>query len=374
MAKLSLAQITSIAQAYVSENYVSVADFVATKNNSAGLVDKIGKLVLLDTSYVDKLSFMEGEELSFGKTIEEVNQDLILPEAFSEEGSGALSLHKPTYRPAFYSYTLGRKKFSMSIQYDDLERAVHFEGQYAELMAMKTKRLYDSYAIWRYQVKREILARLIGYADAVKTGATAYATNKDYASGDFISGGSPTKYGVVVKPITKNESDTNTWAKCLAGGWVILLEDLVQEIAIPTTTATGEAFVKQLKADLEIASDESEGHSLNGNTLGATEGLVLIMKQGIAPVIDVDVIAGAFHQDKVSVPAEEVIIRDFGSDNTGVYAILMDRRMCKLHNTYRAVRENLNGDGDFLNMFLHSEDTAFISRNCFFKIYRNPSA
>lgn len=373
MAKLSLAQITEIANTYVSENSVSVAQFVATKNNSAGLVDKIGKLVMLDTSYVDKLASFEGERLSFGKTIEEVNQDLILPEAFVEAGTGALALHKPTYRPAFYSYTLGRKKFPISIQYDDLERAVHFEGQYAELMAMKSKRLFDSYAIWRYQVKREILAKLIGYADASKTGATAYATNKDFASGDFISGGSPTEYGIVVKPITKNESDTNTWAKCKEGGWVILL-DLVQELAVPVDTSTGEAFVEQVRKDLEIASDVSEGHSLNGNTLGAYEGLVLLVKQGISPVIDTQVMAGAFHLDKVSVPAEQITIKDFGSDNTGVYAILLDRRMVKLHNTYEAVRENFNEDGDFQNMVLHSEDTAFISRNCFFKIYRNPSA
>lgn len=373
MAKLSMAQITEIAKTYVSENSVSVAEFIATKNNSAGLVDKIGKLVLLDTSYVDKLAKFEGERLSFGKTIEEVNQDLILPEDFSEAGAGALSLHNPTYRPAFYSYTLGRKKFPISIRYDDLERAVHFEGQYAELMTMKTKRLFDSYAVWRYQVKREILNKLIGYAGEVVSEATAYATNKDFAVGDFISGGSPTKYGVVVKPITSGASDTNSWAKCLAGGWVIIL-DLIQEIAVPADTSTGEAFVKQLRKDIEIASDISEGHSLNGNTLGATEGLVLLTKQGVMPEIEVEVEAGAFHLNKVSVPAEQITIKDFGGDTTGVYAILMDRRMVKLHNTYEAVRENLNGDGDFLNMFLHSEDTAFISRNCFFKIYKQPSA
>ena len=371
MAKLSMAQITEIAKTYVSENAFSVAEFVARRNNSAGLVDKIGKLVMLDTSYVDKLATFEGERLSFGKTIEEVNQDLILPEAFSEAGSGALSLHKPTYRPAFYSYTLGRKKFPISIQYDDLERAVHFEGQYAELMAMKTKRLFDSYAVWRYQVKREILAKLIGYADEVKSEATSYSASSSYDVGDYIK--NSTEYGIVVKPITASQTETNSWAKVKAGGWVILL-DLVQEIAVPSDTSTGEAFVKQLKKDLEVGSDISEGHSLNGNTLGATEGLVLLTKQGVMPVIDVDVLAGAFHQEKVSVPAEQITIKDFGSDNTDVYAILMDRRMVKLHNTYEAVRENLNGDGDFLNMFLHSEDTAFISRNCFFKIYRNPSA
>ena len=80
--------------------------------------------------------------------------------------------------------------------------------------------------------------------------------------------------------------------------------------------------------------------------------------------------AGAFHLDKVSVPAEQITIKDFGSDNTDVYAILLDRRMIKLHNTYEAVRENFNGAGDFLNLFYHSEDTAFISRNTFVRVYR----
>ena len=369
MAKLSEAQLKEIARTYVSENSVSVEEFVATRNNSAGLVDKIGKILMLDTNYSDKLAIFEGERLSFGKTIEEVNQDLILVEDYDETGANALAYHKPTYRPAFYSYTLGRKKIPTSIKQDDIERAVHFEGQYAELMAMKSKRLYDSYAVWRYQMKREILAKLIAYADEVTEDAVSFSASTSYAVGKYVKSGSPAEYGIVVKPITASESHTSTWAKCKAGGWVIIL-NLVEEMAVPTDTSSGEAFIKSLKVALEQGSDISEGHSLNGNTLGATEGLVLLTKQGVMPVIDVDVLAGAFHQDKVSVPAEQITIKDFGSDNTGVFAILLDRRMVKLHNTYQAVRENENGDGDFLNLVLHSEDTAFISRNCFFKIFR----
>ena len=45
----------------------------------------------------------------------------------------------------------------------------------------------------------------------------------------------------------------------------------------------------------------------------------------------------------------------------------------RLHPTYNATRENPNGDGDFLNVFKHTENTAYISRNTFLKVYKNPA-
>ena len=369
--KLSFAQLKEIVSQYVVENKISVANFTVTRDNTALLVDKIAKIFTLDTSFIDKLAVFEGEELSFGKTIEEWQQDLMLPEDYSASGEGALSPHDPTYRPAFYSYTLGRKVIPTTIRNNDIERAVHFVEQFNELIAMKSKRLYDSVAVWRYECKREILATLISMCDKVKSTATSFSASSSYSVGAYLK--SSNEYGVVVKPITASASATSTWTKCKEAGYVILL-DLVKEVAIPSDTASGEAFIKQVKKDVEISQDISEGHSLNGNTLGASEGLVLLVKQGVMPVLDVDVIAGAFHEQKVAVPAEVMVIKDFGSDNTGVYAMLVDRRGIRMHNTYRAVRENFNGDGDFLNLFYHSEDTAFISRNTFVKVYRPAQA
>lgn len=371
--KLSFAQLKEIVSTYVAENKISVATFEVTRDNTALLVDKIAKIFTLDTSFIDKLAVFEGEELSFGKTIEEWQQDLMLPENYSASGDGALSPHDPTYRPAFYSYTLGRKVIPTTIRNNDIERAVHFVEQFNGLIAMKSKRLYDSVAVWRYECKREILAKLISMCDKVKSTATSFSASSSYSVGAYLKSGSPAEYGVVVKPITASESATSTWSKCKSAGYVILL-DLVREVAIPTDTSSGEAFIKAVKKDVEISQDISEGHSLNGNTLGASEGLVLLVKQGVMPVLDVDVIAGAFHEQKVAVPAEVMVIKDFGSDATGVYAMLVDRRGIRMHNTYRAVRENFNGSGDFLNLFYHSEDTAFISRNTFVKVYRPAQA
>lgn len=133
---------------------------------------------------------------------------------------------------------------------------------------------------------------------------------------------------------------------------------------------TGEAFIKQLKSDVEVASDSSEGHSLNGNSLGATEGLRLILKQGIMPSVEVDTLAGAFQLEKLALPVKVIVVKDFGSCDSDVYGMLVDVRGMRLHNTFNGTYENLNGDGAFLNIFRHTEDTAYISRNCFVKFYK----
>ena len=184
--------------------------------------------------------------------------------------------------------------------------------------------------------------------------------------------GTTTMY-VAVKPIASGSGLTGTTA--IAGGYLIPLA-LVTEIAKPSDDTTGEAFIEQVLKDVEVASDFSEGHSLNGNTLGGNQeaGLVLVMKQGIMPTLKVQTLAGAFHREDLAIPAEIVVIPDFGDADDDIYAILVDRRIMRLHNTYRAVRENSNGQGDFLNMYYHTENTVHVSRNCFVKVYKKPGA
>ena len=45
-----------------------------TTNNLYGLTDKIGKQITIDGSFSDKLPELDGEDLPFGKTIEEFSQ------------------------------------------------------------------------------------------------------------------------------------------------------------------------------------------------------------------------------------------------------------------------------------------------------------
>ena len=380
MAKLSIAQLTSLVATYVAGNKIAVDSFSETRDNSVKLLDVLGKIYTIWHNYGDKLALFDGEDLSFGKTIEEWAQDLILPEDFNSSGSGALAPHESTYRPVSFSYTLGKKTIPQTIRNNDIERAVHNIAQFEEIIAGKTKAMYDSETMLRYSMKRQAIGVLVERcADAmnssnadvtIATVGTTISTALDVNDLLYITG--ETKMYVAVKPIAADAGLTGTTAK--SGGYVIPL-DLVTAIAKPVDDSTGEAFIEQVLKDVEVASDFSEGHSLNGNTLGGNPeaGLVLVMKQGIMPSLKVQTLAGAFHKDELALPAEIVVVPDFGNASGDYYAVLVDRRAIRLHNTYRAVRENQNGQGDFLNMFYHTENTVHVSRNCFVKVYKVPA-
>ena len=377
MSKLSIAQLTSVVSSYVTSNKISVDSFTETRDNTVALLDTLGKIYTNWQNYGDKLALFDGEDLSFGKTVEEWAQDLILPENFDGSGSTTLAPHVSTYRPVSFSFTLGKKTIPQTIRNNDIERAVHNIAQFEEIITGKTKALYDSETMLRYAIKRQALGVLVtrcanasisAYADVtIATAGTTISSNLAVNELLWITGN--LKMYVAVKPIASTDGLTGTTA--LAGGYIIPL-DLVTEIAKPTDDTTGEAFIEQVLADVEVASDFSEGHSLNGNTLGGNPeaGLVLVIKQGVMPTLKVQTLAGAFHREDLAIPAEIVVIPDFGDASSDYYAMLVDRRIMRLHNTYRAVRENVNGQGDFLNMYYHTENTVHISRNCFVKVYK----
>lgn len=375
MAKLSYTQLKDYVADVVTKAKLSNASFVETRDNVVGLLDKIGAIITLDTNYqIDKLGLFEGEFLSFGKTIEEYQEDLQMPQDFDATGSNALAPNDPTYRPVFYSYTNGQKVIPTTIRYNNIERAVHFEAQFVEIVAMNTKRLDDSMAVYKYQLKREILGKLMALCSDAMGTTTTFSTGTEYNVGAYVrsaSSGQNIKKAIVVKKIASTNSDN--FATCVENGYLIVL-DLVTEIALPVDTEKGEAFIKQVKKDVEVAQDLSEGHSLNGNSLGATEGLVLIVKQGVIPDLEVDTYAGAFNRGDLSTNVEQIIVKDFGDADADYFAILMDRRGARLHETFRGTYENLNGKGAFMNVFRHIETTSYISRNTFVKVYKNPSA
>ena len=181
MAKLSLEELKSAISTYVGSNKVAYASFTETRNNIVGLLDKIGKILQIDTSFFDKLAELDGEELSFGKTVEEWYQDLIEPVDYNADtdGSRALKFYSPTYRPVCYNISLGKKMIATSIPNNNIERAVHNEGQFVDIIATMSKRLEDSKAVLKYQVKRELLGHLCDLAEGAYTNATAYANYAD---------------------------------------------------------------------------------------------------------------------------------------------------------------------------------------------------
>lgn len=363
---LSYEQLKQVVAEYIDSNKISNESLSITRDNIVGLVDKIGRIVTLDHSVFDKLEEFNGDALSLGKTIEEWAMDMTLPIDFDEdsEGNKALKNYTPTFRPVYYSTTLGRKILPTSIPYGNVERAVNNESEFASVVAQITKKLDDSKKAFEYQCKRQLIGELIAkveacYTDAISyvAGTTALVVGKTYKNTAGTS--------VAVAMFDKAAS-SDTFETLVANGKLVILT-MKHVIAKPVDEATGEAFIKQLKKDVEVASDLSQGNSLNGGTLGADNHLKVLYRQGVVPSLEVDTMAGAFNLDKLET-APSKVIKDFGNNETA-FCVLIDDRIFKLHPGYEAVRSQENGYGDRINLFRHMEYTGYVSRNAFINIY-----
>lgn len=370
--QLTIPQLKAAIAAYVKANNIA-QEFTPTYN-MVGLLDTIGKIYTNDQLFSDKLTEFDGEFLSFGKTVEEWQIDLILPTAEEDvQEVDALTSAYPTYRPATFSYDLGDQVFKTTYKYNELNKGVHNEGQLTELIYGIQRSLSNSVISWRYGVKRQIAGVYAKMCiDAMNpANAQTWAAGTARAVGVMVKNTSsnPTKIGIVVKPYAASANLAYDAAE--TAGYIVTLH-LISTLAKPIDTATGEAFVKQVKADVEMATDISEGYSLNGNTLGANLGLTLLVKQGLMPTLEVDVEAGAFHNDKVAIPAKVITVPDFGNAvDDSVYAILVDNRGFRLFPTWEYSGDQKNDAKGFMNYFRHIDATAHISRNTFIKVYKN---
>lgn len=323
MAKMTISDLKSFAAGYVDASKQAGA-WVGSTNNLYGLVDKIGKIVSLKGEFSDKLPELEGDELPFGKTIEETMIDLVLPTTYgtdgiateanaTTEGAKDVAPAYPSIETAAYSYTLGRIKTKITRPYDYIEAGCQDAMQVGELTGDIMWALESSMSLTRYNLKKYLLGNAI--------------------------------------------------TKAVTAG-------LVENIAVPVDTATSEAFIKQVKEDVENASFAGENTSLSKALIGACPRLVLYVKKGVMPVVEVDALAGAFHAENLAIPAEIKVVDDFGGADAKVWGFLVDPRGIKLHNSYKAIRSKENADGDFVNFVEHEENTGFISKHVFMKVYK----
>ena len=373
----TLKEMEAIVAEYVKAE-LQAGTFTPSKDNLAGLTDKIAKTLTIDGIYTDKLPELDGEELPYGKTIEEWFQDLVAVEVYNDyktddvnSAYDALKPYYPSYEDCAYSYTLGRKVIPTTIKYDEYERAVTNGEDLAKITNMILKRLYDTYGLFKYDCKKQILANAVKKCDEVMSATGATAVANATATFAVVKG---TRYSLTatgeVAIGVKADAVAKTWAANVAAGNIIVY-NLVETLAKPVDTQTGEAFVESVKKKVEDGEFISEGNALNGATIGAAEGLYLFIKKGLRPILDVQVEAGAFNPEKLAIPAKIVVVDDIPTEDGKTYAILADTRAMRLHPTYMAIREQLNGRGDYMNYFLHTENTAFISKNCFLHVWKD---
>ena len=312
MAKMTIEGLETFVKTYVDSTKQAGA-WVSSTDNLLKLQDKIGKQITLDGSFQDKLPELSGDELPLGKTIEEWMIDLTLPSAFDATGADNDKPAYPTVEDVAYCYTLGRKKIKTSVPYDNVERAALTAEGAASMTGKIMERIQNSESLYEYNLKKQLLGNLVD--KAVAANATV--------------------------------------------------------VALPNTTENAEKAIIAIKSAVEDASFAHEGDSLTaGALIGASPELVLYVKKGFMPEVEVNAFAGAFNRADLAIPASIKVVDDIPSTDTKVWGVLVDPRGIKLHPGYKAMRSHENADGDFINYVLHTEFTGFISKYTFVRVFK----
>lgn len=323
MSKMTIAALQSAMATYVAAAK-QAGVWNKTNDNLIGLIDKIGKTVQINGIYADKLPELEGDELPLGKTIEEYFIDLTMPATYSDittEGAKDDQPALPAVEDVCYNYTLGRQKVKTTVPFDNLERAFNSDEGAAAAITDISAKLQNSVDMTKYQMKKQLLGNVATKALAVKAS----------------------------------------------------VPDVYKAMPVPVDTETSEAFITAIKQAAEDASFAHQG-GLGNRLIGAAPELKLYVKKGVMPIVEVEALAGAFNSDKLALPASVTVVDDFGTITGGtsgkqVYAILIDPRGVKLHEGYNASRYRENADGDFVNYVRHFEETGFISKSTFVRVF-----
>lgn len=381
---LTLKEVEALVASMFTASTLSSRDPQLIQNETAKVLNKIGLMITIRGRYVDKLEDLDGPELPLGKTIEEYFMEL--PKVLEEDRDGSEDGKPadPSFLPAYYSYSLAKKRIKITRRWDEYEEACQTEEQFLAFISVIEAAIEESTIVYKYALKRELIGRGIKLIESI-IDATASGTALDGATittavselpdnlkaGDYIVATAGDNKGAYV--ITEAGIAAGDALADAINEHLVTKYDLAQDIAKPTDTAEGEAFIKAVLDDVEKASENSEGHSLNGATIGATEDLRLFTLQGVKSVLAVDVKAGAFHKDEVELGARLTSIKDFGNYSGRTWAVLCDVRTFVLFLGYMNVRVRENADGDFINYVRHLRYTPFMSRSTFIKLYREPA-
>ena len=379
MARMNLSDLRTFVASYVAEAK-QAGSFVSNKDSITGLVEKCVKTFTLDDGgFIDALPEFDGQDVQ--GFWEEYFSGLVPATGRIDDGSSdELAPNRPVFDEPAYSYplvdaTTGKAgiRFKTTVDDEYFERYLQ-GGNDADLVNYIIKKLYDSYFTFRYDAKRQLLGNAINKACDAQVGET-YTTNSTIAKCGHIYVQS-SKYYIMRRNMTAAENKAMT-ALVSEGSATEITPDLKKAIAQPIDTATAEAFIKQIKNDVEkLTIGATEGTSISGSTIGAVNSeLMLYVKPGIKSVLDVDALAGAFNVDKVAIPAMVKVLPDFGNtDDSGVFAVLVDKRGLKMVENYVKANATAVNGSLYTNYFLHTGNTAVISKHTAIKVYTKTGA
>lgn len=322
MAKLTLANLRTLVRNQIVASNIQIpqASFTNDVNAYTSLIVKIGKTLMLDSDFSDRLAELDAEELRYGTTIEEYFLDLILPVAYDPDGETALAPKRITLQDAVYSKELGRKTIPVTVDSTKYENSMLGLEEATTFVANILKRLVDSYNVYKYNLKKGAIGEMISRVPANSSTAT-----------------------------------------------------MITDMAVPSDTPTLEAWVKSVKKwYIETGLFQTETNNLGGALAVAPELVLYVKGSELTPAIDVDLIAGVFHREAAEVPVKIKVLEDFGTltTNEKTWAIMLDPRGIKVHPHNPRTETDKNGEGEFITYYYHYTPIIFLSKFTNLHIWR----
>ena len=296
---------------------------------SSGLINRIGLVVATSKMWDNPLRMFKRGRLDYGETVEEIFVDLAKGFTY-DQGISETNLfkrEKPDVRSAFHVMNF-QKFYKVSVSPDQYRSAFLSWDGVTDLLEriisrMTTSANYDEFNVMKYMLGRKIL------------------------------------------------------------------EGRLKPVAIPAISAENS---KTIVSDIKGASNTLEFMSNDNNPAGvynatAKDDQYLIVNAKFDSLIDVEVLASAFHMDKATFYGHKVLVDSFGNiDNArmaqlfddddsnytaltsaekaaldAIPAVLVDRDFFMIFDNLITMRDVENGEGLYRNYWLHTWKTFSVS-------------
>ena len=376
--KLTLEELKNTILTMFGATHIADSTFQNVVDEISGLTMKCAKMVINESNFSHTIDdHFNGDDLPIGGFIEEYFNDMVAPISYDPDGTNTLQPHYPTKMPAYYSYPLEGLNFPITIRKVEYQQFFTDAENAARYIANLLKKHSDAQRIYRFGKKKALLGYFAKLAIDAKGNAGTFAANTAYQQGTYLQRSDAVEWGVVIKDIPATGGPTS-WGDALNGGYIVLL-GVVEEVAVPTDTASGEAFIKKVKADVEKAERPSNANNLAGAIIQPERSnMLLVLREGVMPSLEVDTMAGAFHRDDLDTGLKQIVVDGFGgwNEDAGGYLLddyvigmVLDERGAKLHLAEIQTDEQINAEGHFYTIFTYSRYVPYISPYTYIKVY-----
>lgn len=273
--------------------YHEILDIEPVRNEFvASLIGRIA-LTQINASYFrNPLSMLKSDPMRYGLTEQEIYVNMIKGKAFNQfAGVEDLYAFYDSNIMSAYHKIATPVQYPITITYDNLRMAFTSETGIRDLISAKVQSVYASAEYDEYLAMRRLIE-------------SAYAKGQLY-----------------------NETVSNV-----------------------TDSGTAKALTIAMKSYIGQMKFPHPEYNIAGATSSALEnGIYYMVTPEIDAVLDVEVLATAFHDSRVDITARKIVVDKF--NDPSIKAVLFDMRWFKVRENYRTMSDSKNGASLTWNYF-----------------------